>query len=319
MPGIPFLRRKPRHVAHTRLGKLITAARSGLKRYPREIAASLVDAHPACAQASNVYSTRGGEALRRALGADHGAYWLGHATVLLRIGGVTVLTDPVFSDRIGPRLGSRTVGISRLAPLPVTPGALPRPDLILLSHAHFDHLDRPTLASLAHPSTTIVAARATGGLVPRGYGRVIELDWGQTCDVRGVRITALPTAHWGARTALDRRRGHNAYVLERDGRRMLFGGDTAHTDAFDRVGRVDLAALGIGAYESWDHAHATPEQAWDMARRMRCARLLPMHHATFNLGEAHAAEPLERLLRAARGSTDRLVCARIGDAWTLAG
>lgn len=295
------------------LRRLYEATRSGLRRYPRALAGSLRDG---AADASAQHNPHAQRALERLLAADDGAMWLGHASLLLRIGGLTVLTDPVFSDRIGPRLAGRTLGIQRLAPMPIDPDRLPRPDVILLSHAHFDHLDTPTLRRLASPDTTIVTARATRGLIPDGFRHVVELDWSRELRIRGVRLTALRTEHWGARAALDRHRGHNAYLIEAGERRTLFGGDTALTDAFDRIGPVDIAALGIGAYESWDHRHATPEQAWTMFERMRARRLMPMHHATFDLGEPHAGEPMERLLAAAKDRSTDLVCPNIGDAWT---
>ena len=303
-------------MAASRLRRLYEATRSGLRRYPRELAASLRADTGSDDAASGGAHADAHPGLDRFLNADDAAMWLGHASVLMRVRGVTILTDPVFSDRIGPRVGKRTLGIQRLAALPVLPERLPRPDVILLSHAHFDHLDTPTLDRLISRDTTIITARSTRRLIPPGYRHVIELDWSRELTIRGVRFTSLRTEHWGARAGLDRHRGHNAYLIEGGDRRALFGGDTAMTDAFERVGPVDVAALGIGAYESWDHRHATPEQAWRMFDTMRARRMLPMHHATFDLGEPHAGEPMERLLRIADSRADEIVCPNIGDAWT---
>lgn len=241
--------------------------------------------------------------------------WLGHATVLLRVGGLNILTDPVLSDHIGPGVGPLRVGIPRLAPVPIEPEHLPRIDLILISHAHFDHLDKPTLRRLVSPETTVVTARSTRRLIPRGFGRVVELDWNETFEHANLRLSALRPAHWGARTAVDRHRGYNSYVIDSKKHRVLFAGDTAYTEAFKKIKGADLALIGIGAYEPWEHAHATPEQAWQMFRDAGADRMLPIHHSTFPLGEEHIDEPMERLLKAAAGEHDRLVRTEAGSVW----
>jgi L-ascorbate metabolism protein UlaG (beta-lactamase superfamily) len=263
------------------------------------------------------------------------ALWLGHATVLLRIGGRTILTDPVFSHRVGLSLGALTLGPERLFPTPLTLEQLPAVDLILLSHAHFDHLDKPTLRRLVSQETAVITARHTAKLVPRGFGEVIELDWDKEQDVAGLRIGAIKPSHWGARTALDRHRRFNSYLIAaaeaagQAGHRVLFAGDTAHTEAFDHLGDVKLAIFGIGAYEPWVHAHATPEQAWSMftslGRRVGAGggpqggeHLLPVHHATFPLGDEHPDEPMQRLLAVAGADAHRIVARRAGDLWTAA-
>ncbi|TVQ30276.1 MAG: hypothetical protein EA376_13470 [Phycisphaeraceae bacterium] len=305
----------------TGINKAIAATRSGLRRYPRELLASLRN-DDAATQAIERSNGADADPLTTWLGMDgvDGAAWLGHAGVLIRVGGVTILTDPVFSERIGPRFGARTFGIARLAPAPLPPELLPPIDLLLLSHAHFDHLDRPTLQRLASPRTTVVTARRTAGLIPRGYRRIIELDWRLRLRFQSLRITAIRPAHWGARSAFDINRGYNAYLIEGAGVRIIFGGDTASTRAFDELRPVDLAILGIGAYEGWDHRHATPEEAWSMARRMKAARILPMHHATFDLGETSADEPLLRLLEAAGPSgAKRIICPAVGGVWSAEG
>ncbi len=240
------------------------------------------------------------------------AHWLGHATVLLELAGIRILTDPVFAHRIGMELGSRVIGVRRHAPLVMPPQGLPPLDFILISHAHFDHLDRPTLRSLASPRTTVITARSTADLIPSGFANVRELAWREhlRLPVRGaiLEIEAVRPEHWGARRAIDGHRGFNSYVLtasapEQPVRRVLFGGDTGDTDAFDGLAKngppIDLAILGIGSYEPWEHMHATPEQAWSMFQRMRALRLMPVHHSTFPLGHEPIDEPMSRLLLAA--------------------
>jgi L-ascorbate metabolism protein UlaG (beta-lactamase superfamily) len=245
------------------------------------------------------------------------AAWIGHATVLLRIGGMNILTDPVFSTRVGVGLGMLTVGPKRMVAPAARLADLPELDLILISHAHFDHLDRPTLARLPK-RTPIITARGTRDLLTDlGYRDVRELAWGRRLAMDGVTFDALRPNHWGARTFHDQYRGYNAYVL-RDGagRSVLYGADTADTRAFDGVGPVDLAILGIGAYDPYVAAHTTPEQAWRIAQRIPARRVLPMHHSTFRLSYEPDAEPMERLLAVAAGEAEKIVVREVGGMWT---
>lgn len=300
------------------------AARSTLKRYPKQAAAalrSLAGNAPSGADASAPVWQIGAfeEQLERMHASSLAAMWLGHATVLLRINGQWVLTDPVLSDQIGVRLGvgvaGLTVGPRRLLPA-IDPSRLPTPDLILLSHAHFDHLDRPTLRALLNKRTRVVTARGTARLVPRGFGQVQELNWEEELALEGMRLQTLRPNHWGARTMWDRHRGFNSYALRGD-RSVLYAGDTAHTDAYSALGNapIDLSIFGIGAYDPWIAAHANPEQVWHMHRATGASRLLPMHHSTFVLSDEPLHEPLQRLYQAAGPDAEHIVGTRLGEAW----
>lgn len=254
--------------------------------------------------------------LRRLNGHALAAAWLGHASVFLRIAGLNVLVDPVFSDRIGVSLGPITIGLARLTPAPVAPGDLPPLDLVLISHAHFDHLDKPTLRQLASGRTTVITARDTGGLIPRGFREVVELDWGRSLRVGGVEVAAMQPRHWGRRLGLGRRRGYNSYVLRSGEQGVLVVGDSAFTTAFNGLGELDLAVMGIGAYDPWIHAHATPEQTWAMFRASGARRLLPVHHSTFPLGDEPPGEPLRRLLAAAGSQAHCILALPPGVLWS---
>ncbi|HZZ43465.1 MAG TPA: MBL fold metallo-hydrolase [Tepidisphaeraceae bacterium] len=245
------------------------------------------------------------------------AIWIGHATVLLRIAGMTILTDPVFSNRVGIGLGPFTAGPRRLIAPALSIRQLPPIDLILLSHAHFDHLDRPTLHRLPR-QTPIIAAHQTQDLIrDLGFKKITELRWNESTDLGPLKITARQVSHWGARTFHDTHRGFNAYLLDSAAHRVLYGGDTAYQEHFRDLasGRgVDLAILGIGAYNPYVAAHATPEQAMRMADHCRAQRILPMHHSTFRLSHEPASEPLERALAAI--DPDRLVAYQPGGQWS---
>jgi L-ascorbate metabolism protein UlaG (beta-lactamase superfamily) len=247
------------------------------------------------------------------------AAWLGHASVLLRLGNQWVLTDPVFSARIGIPIGPLTIGLGRLQPPPDT-ASLPRPDVILLSHAHFDHLDKPSLRKLANQETRVITAAGTGRLVPRGFAQVDELGWDRELVVGGLTLRAMQPRHWGARISVDRHRGYNSYVIDSDLRRVLFAGDTALTDRFKVLAseprKTDLAVFGIGAYDPWIHNHASPEQVWTMFNESGAKRLMPMHHSTFKLSDEPAHEPLTRLFAAAGTTREVIVGHELGSVWS---
>jgi L-ascorbate metabolism protein UlaG (beta-lactamase superfamily) len=236
--------------------------------------------------------------------------------VLLRIGGLTILTDPVFSTRVGLGLGLLTGGPRRIWAPTLNLSQLPKLDLIVISHAHFDHLDRPTLVRLPK-RTPVVTADGTRDLIDDlGYRDVTELRWGQSKRFGDVLVTAREVKHWGARTFYDQHRGFNAYVLDDGKHRVLYGGDTAYQEHFSDLPAVDLAVLGIGAYDPYIAAHATPEQAWVMAGHARAAHVLPVHHSTFQLSREHVDEPLERLFDIASNRASRIVAHRMGTLWT---
>ena len=143
------------------------------------------------------------------------AAWIGHTTVLLRIDGFTILTDPVFSTRIGLGLGPVTVGMKRIVHPAVALKTMPVPDLILLSHAHMDHFDLPSLRALENPGTAIVTAAHTSDLLRvKRYQSVQELKWGESCRVGPASIRAFEVRHWGARMRTDVHRGYNGYLIE---------------------------------------------------------------------------------------------------------
>lgn len=244
------------------------------------------------------------------------AAWIGHSTVFLSIDGFTILTDPVFSAKIGINFGAMTIGLKRLVEPAVQVSAFPRPDLILLSHAHMDHFDLPSLRRLGNRESTVVTASSTSDLLCVNHYRAVrELKWNETAQVGPASIRAFEVKHWGARMRNDTHRGYNGYLIECGRYRIIFAGDTAHTESFRQLRTakpVDLAIMPIGAYNPWIHVHCNPEQAMSMADDAGANFVLPVHHKTFELSREPRTEPIERLLRAAGGSSDRVVLREIG-------
>ncbi len=254
---------------------------------------------------------------------DRGLYaaWLGHATVLLKIDGTTILTDPVFSARVGLGLGVVTLGLKRMVAPALAMPDLPPIDLILITHAHFDHLDIPSLRRLENRATDVVTAARTSDLLRvNRYRSVRELAWGQRAAAGPVEIRAFPVNHWGARVRSDTYRGYNGYIIEAGRYRVLFGGDTAMSNTFRPLRssrRFDLAIMPVGAYNPWIHAHCTPEQAWQMANDAGTEFFLPIHHQTFALSREPFLEPIERLQTAAGAHAGRVAVHRIGQEFRL--
>src|SRR5947209_3646361 len=245
--------------------------------------------------------------------------WLGHATVLINFYGTWLLTDPVLRSRVGVRVGAVTLGPRRLVRPALTFKELPKLDAVLVSHAHMDHCDTGTLRRLPR-RTRAVVQEGNRDLVRR-FARVDELEWGESTEVNGARVEAIEVNHWGARKLTDKHRGYGGFLVEKRGRALVFGGDTAYTHAFARLKRrgtrVCLAVLPIGAYDPYVYVHANPEQSWAMRGEMGADYILPMHHSTFRLSREPADEPRRRLLAAAGEERWRVALTEVGETWTL--
>jgi L-ascorbate metabolism protein UlaG (beta-lactamase superfamily) len=230
------------------------------------------------------------------------AAWLGHATVLINFYGVTILTDPALFEKVGADSGLGTIGPKRLIAPALTPAELPPIDLVLLSHAHMDHLNSATLRKLPGGGRS-VTARATADLLSdTPLKSPVELGWGDKVQVAtangDVQVEAFEVKHWGARWRYDKHRGYNGYIIERHGRKIIFGGDTAFTDSFAALrskGPFEMAIMPIGAYEPWVQAHCNPEEAVAMADAADAKFVLPMHFKTFAFGREGVTEPTDRL------------------------
>jgi L-ascorbate metabolism protein UlaG (beta-lactamase superfamily) len=298
---IPNQKRAPK------LRRTVRAVKSGFRRYPRAI----YDSFKKSSDTNDPIHLP--EILHELVHHDLAVLWLGHGSVVGQVDDVTVTVDPVLSDRIGMRIKGRTIGISRLIPAPVSPESLIGSDIVLITHAHFDHLDKPTLEGMKSDSTIVITPVRCSKLIPSGFEQVIELKPGTTIKVKGLCITAIEPKHWGARALFDRRRGVNSYLVESTNQRVLFTGDTAETEIYQGLDQIDLAVFGIGAYDPWDHMHATPEQAWRMFQGIDAKYMLPIHHSTFDLGEEPNDEPLRRLYSIASSNADSIIEPIIGE------
>jgi L-ascorbate metabolism protein UlaG (beta-lactamase superfamily) len=252
------------------------------------------------------------------------AAWIGHATVLINFFGIKILTDPVLFPRIGIRLPGLTIGPKRLTAPALEFHELPKIDVVLLSHAHFDHFDLRTLHRFDKDTSVITAPKTADLLRWTRLRDITELRWGERKSVNtpagAVTIGAFQVKHWGARTQRDIYRGYNGYLIERNGRRILFAGDTAMTDSFAKLpqrGGIDLAIMSIGAYNPWIHSHCTPEQAVEMATAAGAQFILPVHHQTFRLSFEPLREPIERFQVALRETPERIALREIGETFVL--
>jgi L-ascorbate metabolism protein UlaG (beta-lactamase superfamily) len=223
--------------------------------------------------------------------------WLGHAAFLIRIGGLTVLTDPYLSTYAGPAgLGPRRFVKSGI-PIP----ELPRVDLLVVSHNHYDHLDERALARLPHKShmTVVVPLKLGDFFRERGFPNVVELDWHESHRIKGVSVTALPVVHWSRRSGFDTNRTLWAgFALESKDHKLFFGGDSGYGPVFEELGKqygpFDTALVGIGAYEPrqmMKASHATPEEAVQIGLDLKARRLVGMHWGTVLLTIEPPFEP----------------------------
>jgi len=250
--------------------------------------------------------------------------WLGHSTVLLNFYGLNILTDPAFGNRVGVSIGFGTLGPKRYIAPALRLRELPRIDVVLLSHAHMDHLDLPSLQNLPR-RTPVVSAKVTRDLLERTrLSQITELGWNESTTVRTPQgelfIEAFEVKHWGQRWPSELARGYNGYLFRREDKALLFGGDTALTPSFKDLkakGPFEVAIMPIGAYRPWIWNHCTPEQAVEMAEMAGARYIAPVHHQTFRLSDEPMTEPIERLQVALEHESDRLALKRIGETFVL--
>jgi N-acyl-phosphatidylethanolamine-hydrolysing phospholipase D len=250
----------------------------------------------------------------RANGTRPTVTWVGHATLLVQLQGVNVLTDPNWADHVGPPV----FGVRRLVPAGLRFEDLPPIHAVVISHDHFDHLDLATVQRLArvHRPVFVVPLGIGTWLADRGVTSVVELDWWQSWSLRGVTFTATPAQHNSGRGLLDQNeRLWASWVITGARKRLFFGGDTGYTEALAEIGRrlgpFDVTALPIGGYSSFAARHpnhVSPEEAIQLFEDLRGRLLVPMHWGTFELNREPFREPPRRLLAEAlrRGREEQI-------------
>jgi len=232
--------------------------------------------------------------------------WIGHATFLVQVGGLNILTDPHFTARASPL---QFAGPKRLMPPGLALRDLPALDVVLISHNHYDHLDDGSVRWLAkhHPKAVFVVPLGVRRWLQRRHvGNAVELDWWQRHDGHGFSVTAVPAQHFSGRRHNDRNRTlWCGFVLEAANKKVFFAGDTGYSKDFadigERFGAMDLALLPIGAYEPrWfmKSMHVNPEEAVRIHRDLNSRQSVAMHWGTFRLTEEPMDEPPRLLAQA---------------------
>jgi len=214
--------------------------------------------------------------------------WIGHASFLIQFNDLNVLVDPNFANWL--------FLMKRLKHSGMHLRDLPTIDLVLLSHAHYDHFHKPTLRKL--PPTKIgIMPWGVGDLAKDlGFARIVELDWWESFSHKDWKVTFTPSNHWGARTLHDHHRGYGGFVLEHQGRKIYHAGDSAYFEGFKEIGekiRPEIALLPIGAYypETFRKVHMGPDEAIQAFKDLRAKIMVPMHYGTFKLSFEAMDEP----------------------------
>ncbi|MCQ8896121.1 MBL fold metallo-hydrolase [Limnobacter humi] len=237
------------------------------------------------------------------------ATWLGHATVLLKINDFTVLTDPHFSPRAFPIQWAGPA--KRKIESPITVEQLPPIRVVVISHNHYDHLDKNTIVQLARlqPDTVfMVPLGVERTLADWGIENTVALDWWDSAEVDGVPITLVPAHHWSTRTWSDRNETlWGGWVVQHPALRFYFSGDTGYSKDFAEIGKrlgpFDFSAIAVGAYEPrWfmKEQHINPEEAVKVHREVKSSRSLGVHWGTFELTDEALDQPLGDVDQAAR-------------------
>jgi len=251
----------------------------------------------------------------RANGTAPTITWIGHSTFLVQLDGNNILTDPHWGDRASP---VNFAGPRRLVPPGMDFQDLPRIHAVVISHDHYDHLDEATVSRIAreHHARFFVPLGLRDWFADLGIADVVELDWWQARDFRGLRFVCTPAQHSSGRGLHDQNlRLWSSWVIAGRHERLFFAGDTGYFDAFrqigGRLGPFDVAAIPIGGYSSHDARHpnhVNPEEAVQVFEDIRARLMVPMHFGTFELNREPFREPPDRLLREAlrRGLEERI-------------
>lgn len=250
--------------------------------------------------------------------------WIGHASFLINFFGTKILLDPALEERIGiTPFSDLTVGPKRYQSAALTADEVGPVDLLLVSHAHTDHFDYPTLRRLQSTKTIAVTAKNTTRLWQGlDFKSVVQMHWQDTQELATVQVRAIEGQHWGARLPWYKDMEANSLLLSKNGVNIFFGGDTGYTPIIKEQLTdipIDLAIIGIGAYspKSFEKKHATPEQAWKIAEEIGAKWVIPMHWGAFRLSQEPMEEPIKRFREAAAGKHEKLAIQEVGATWGI--
>ncbi|MBK8944947.1 MAG: MBL fold metallo-hydrolase [Ignavibacteriae bacterium] len=258
--------------------------------------------------------------------------WIGHSTILINFYGTIILTDPILLNRIGMNILGISFGPARLTPPALSFEEIPKPDIILLSHAHFDHTDYNSLKKITNKFPNqidvIIAFLTKDVIEDLKWKSISVIDWNEKIEISNLKITALEVEHFGWRVPWekDRSRGYlkdgrsyNAYLIEKNGKSILFGGDTRNSKKLEilKDKNLDIAIIPIGAYNPWTYAHCNPEEALIMAENIGAKYFIPIHTKTFKLGAEPFEEPIDWLKKSVQNYKIELGLDSIGQTFTI--
>ncbi len=248
---------------------------------------------------------------------------LGHSSIFMQLDGKRWLIDPVFSDRASP---FSFIGPKRFHPTPISLEDLPEIDGVLISHDHYDHLDKATIKHLASTSTQFIVPLGVDKHLLRwgvAANKVQSLDWWESFNLGSTKITATPTQHFSGRGIFDKNETLWAsYVIESQQNKIYFSGDSGYFAGFkeigDRFGPFTLTMVETGAYDTdWPTIHMTPEQSLQAHIDLRGETMMPIHNGTFDLAFHSWYEPLERIVKLANDADVKLATPMMGQGLTL--
>ena len=254
---------------------------------------------------------------------DASLFRLGHSTLLLKLAGELWLTDPVFSKRASP---VQWAGPKRFHQPPISIADLPSIKGVILSHDHYDHLDRAAVLELAPKVEMFITPLGVGdrliawGVAPE---KIRQLDWWQQTSLAGVHLVATPAQHFSGRTFRD---GDStlwaSWVILAGDLRVFFSGDTGYHAGFktigERFGPFDITFMETGAYDSqWPEVHMQPEQTLQAHLDLRGRWLMPLHNGTFDLAMHPWHEPFDRIFALAQAHAVSLATPAMGERLSL--
>ena len=227
--------------------------------------------------------------------------WIGHATFLIKLGNTTIITDPVFSKNAGPLI----FGPKRYTEPALNLNELPKIDLFLLTHNHYDHQDMGTIRKFPYKDTKVFTALKLGKYFTKHHFKdVQELDWYQEVKFNDLKITFLPAVHWSKRSLTDTNKTlWGSFLIEYAGKKIFFACDTGYGNIYKKIGKefgpIDLTMINIGAYDfrpmfEKSIYHTSPEEALQAAQDLKSKKVLGTHWGTFVLSLEPIMEPPKR-------------------------